>query len=95
MATKTIRQVDLQHVGPGHWVAYSGRDHNKWYHLRRSGRTWTCECLGYINHGHCYHRDGLNAILTGQIPPPQDKVIRPNDPEAEAFVGAVENSTTW
>lgn len=67
--TKKSKKADLQHIGPGHWVAYSSRNPDNWYHIRltnlgTSGRKrWTCECQGWINYNHCYHTDQLREII--------------------------------
>ena len=65
---KNGKTADLQHVKPGHWVAYSSRDPEVWYHLTREadGRGhfhWVCSCPGFINYHHCYHHSTLMGIL--------------------------------
>ena len=33
------------------------------YHVNIDGDTKTCECKGFLRHGHCKHADGLAALL--------------------------------
>jgi hypothetical protein len=33
------------------------------YHVNIDGDRRTCECKGYLRHGHCKHGDGLAALL--------------------------------
>ena len=33
------------------------------YHVNIDGDTKTCECKGFLRHGHCKHSDGLAALI--------------------------------
>jgi hypothetical protein len=34
------------------------------YHVNIDGDQRSCECQGFLHHGHCKHVDGLAALLT-------------------------------
>jgi len=39
------------------------------YHVNIDGHKRTCECKGYLRHGHCKHGDGLAKLLElGKVP---------------------------
>jgi hypothetical protein len=33
------------------------------YHVNIDGERKTCECKGFLHHGHCKHADGLAALI--------------------------------
>src|SRR5262245_13545560 len=33
------------------------------YHVNLDGEQSSCECLGWLRHGHCKHRDGLQVLV--------------------------------
>jgi len=33
------------------------------YHVHIDGDTRSCECKGFLHHGHCKHADGLAALV--------------------------------
>jgi hypothetical protein len=38
------------------------------YHVRiHAPRDSTCECLGFLRHGHCKHIQGLSALIGHQL----------------------------
>jgi hypothetical protein len=37
--------------------------HEESYHVNLNGPQSTCECKGFLKHGHCKHRDGLAALV--------------------------------
>src|SRR5262249_3178628 len=50
--------------GRGFFVEKVGidRDSAK-YHVNIDGEKRTCECKGFLRHGHCKHADGLAALI--------------------------------
>jgi hypothetical protein len=51
------------------------------YDVCVNGRQTTCECLGFLHHGHCKHADGLKAVIaSGQL---ADALPEPTEPEGE------------
>jgi hypothetical protein len=37
--------------------------HEESYHVNVNGERSSCECLGFLKHGNCKHRDGLAALV--------------------------------
>jgi hypothetical protein len=33
------------------------------YHVNIDGQRKTCECKGFLHHGHCKHSDGIAALI--------------------------------
>jgi hypothetical protein len=33
------------------------------YHVNLDGKSSTCDCKGHLQHGHCKHCDGLQALV--------------------------------
>jgi len=50
-----VEKIDLTGDGPP-------------YHVNIDGEKKSCECKGFLRHGHCKHADGIVALIaTGQL----------------------------
>jgi hypothetical protein len=71
--------------------ADKGDGESEEYNVLLDGARSTCECLGYLKHGHCKHSAGLQAIITsGQLadalpePEEEETIILTEEPPQPA-----------